>query len=838
MLRTTLFLFVILLGGFSPAAAQTPEQYNSADLHAAIAKLQVLGSALYIAAHPDDENTSMISWLSNERKVRTAYLSLTRGDGGQNLIGPEIQELLGVIRTQELLAARRIDGGEQFFSRANDFGYSKHPDETLKLWNEQEVLADAVWNIRKFRPDVIINRFDHESAGRTHGHHTSSAIISYQAFDLAGDPNAFPEQLKYVDVWQPKRLFLNTSWWFYGSREAFAEADKSNWSVVDVGVFYPWIGKSNTEIAAASRSMHKCQGMGRTPRRGSDMEYLDFLKGEEPTNQDDPFSGIPTDWSRVKGGAPIGKLLAEIEANFDYFKPYKSVPQLLKARKLIEGVEDAYWRKQKLKEIDEVIYGCLGLFLEASAESQTSTPGGSVVLNIEAVNRSPLKVTLEKVRYQPMKRDSILQYELLPNENLEFIAAYTIPEGHEYTSPYWLNKTGELGMYRVDDQMLRGLPETPRDIAVDFFLNIEGTKVRFSKTVAYKRTDPVEGEVYNPFEVLPEAFVSIADPVYVFGSDSPKPVNVVVRAGKDGLKGEVKIQVPEGWRTAPASFPVELEKKGAEQHFSFELYPPKGASEGDLKAVITADGQSYDRALISIEYDHIPTQSVLMPATARAVKVDLKKEGNRIAYIMGAGDDIPGSLQQIGYQVDVLEADQLSLEKLKSYDALIMGIRVYNTVDRIEFKHPMFLEYVEQGGTMIVQYNTAHRLKVPGEEIGPYPLVLSRERVSVEEAEVRFLAPDHPVLNYPNKITLADFDGWIQERGLYFPNEWDEQYTPILSSNDPGEPARDGGLLVAPFGEGFYIYTGYSWFRELPAGVPGAYRLFTNLISLGQTEKP
>jgi LmbE family N-acetylglucosaminyl deacetylase len=833
MLRTLLctILLTLVLG---TGNAQAPERYTSSDIQAAITKLQVLGSALFVAAHPDDENTRMISWLSNQRQVRTAYLSMTRGDGGQNLIGPEVRELLGAIRTQELLAARQIDGGEQFFSRAVDFGYSKHPDETLEIWNEEAVLADAVWTIRKFRPDVIINRFDHNSAGRTHGHHTSSAIISYRAFQLAGDPDAFPEQLEFVEPWQPTRLFLNTSWWFYGSREAFDEADKSSMVVVDVGVYYPWIGKSNTEIASESRSMHKCQGMGNTLRRGSQLEYLEFLLGDKPTDQEDPFSGIPTGWDRLRGGAPIGQLLAEIEAEFDPFQPQASVPKLLEARNLITAIRDQHWRTIKLQEIDEVIYACLGLYLEVIATERTVTPGQEVVLEVEAVNRSPREVLLRDIIYHPMERDSVISQQLLPNEKLTFSTVFPVPADFAYTSPYWLEEEGTLGMYRVDDQEVRGLPETPRKIAATFVLEVDGTTLRYRKEVVYKETDPVEGETYSPFEVLPRSFVSIADPVYVFGDNEAKPVTVKVRAGTNNLSGTLHLDIPRGWRVEPASFPVELARKGEEATFTFSLRPPGGGDEGDIQARLESDGQSFSKSLISIEYEHIPTQSVLLPARSRAVRVDLQKAGDRVAYIMGAGDEIPTSLEQVGYTVDILDPEQVTLELLRTYDALILGIRAYNTVDRIEFLQPLFMRYVEGGGTMIVQFNTAHRLRVPADEIGPYPFRLSRDRVSVEEAEVRLLAKKHSVLNYPNKITEEDFDGWIQERGLYFPDQWNEEYTAVLSSNDPGETPKDGGLLVAEFGSGYFIYTGYAWFRELPAGVPGAYRVFTNLISIGK----
>jgi len=347
-------IFIFLISCFSfliSTNAQAPVQPTSADLYEQIQKMQVLGSVLYVAAHPDDENTRMISYLANEKKVNTAYLSLTRGDGGQNLIGPEIRDLLGVIRTQELLKARSVDGGQQFFSRANDFGYSKNPEETLKIWDEEEVMADVVWAIRKFQPDVIINRFDHSGNRRTHGHHTSSAVLSHKAFDLVGNKEVYPEQLEHVNTWQPKRLFFNTSWWFFGSREKFAKADKSDMLSVDVGVYYPMKGKSNNEIAAESRSMHKCQGFGSTGKRGSEQEYLKLLKGEMPKDKSSIFEGINTTWTRVKGGESIGQVIGNVDAEFKHENPAASIPQLMAAYQMIQGLPDGYWKSVKLKDI-------------------------------------------------------------------------------------------------------------------------------------------------------------------------------------------------------------------------------------------------------------------------------------------------------------------------------------------------------------------------------------------------------------------------------------------------------------------------------------------------------
>ena len=817
---------------FGGLMAQKPATTTAADIHDDIKRLNVLASALFVAAHPDDENTRMISWLSNKMRARTAYLSLTRGDGGQNLIGTELAELLGVMRTQELLMARSIDGGQQFFTRATDFGYSKHPDETLKIWNKDAVLSDVVWTIRNFQPDIIINRFDHKSAGKTHGHHTSSAVLSYEAFDLVGDANAYPDQLKHVKPWQPSRLFFNTSWWFYGSRENFAKADKSKLVSVDIGAFYPLKGKSNNEIAAESRSMHKCQGMGSTPSRGSMQEYLEFLKGDQPVDKENPFAGINTTWSRLKGGAAIGKLIESIGENFDYENPQNSVPDLVKAYTMAEALPDSYWKKVKLEDIQSVIYDCLGIFLDATASDFSATPGESTELKIEAITRTGNNIVLKSIDYLPLGIDTMINETMASNERIVFNKEITFPKNLNFTNPYWLTEKGSYGMYKVTDRTLIGQAETPRDLQVRFNFEINKRPFSFYRDIAYKKTDPVKGEVYRPFEITPPVFTNLINKVIVFPNQEGRSVEVLVKAGQANLKGSLKLAHPNGWRIEPASIDFDLSQKGEEETFSFTLFPPEGQDVGLVSPIAMVNGKSYTKGINVIDYDHIPVQTVFQNEEAKVVKIDLKKAGDRIGYIMGAGDKIPESLEQIGYRVDLLEDKDIRVDNLKKYDAVIVGIRAYNTNERIKFQQPKLMEYVENGGTVIVQYNTAHRLKT--KDLGPFPLKLSRKRVSKEEAEVRIIKPDHSVINYPNKITSADFEGWVQERGLYFPTEWDDRYEAILSSNDPGEPANDGGLLVAKHGTGHFVYSGYSWFRELPAGVPGAYRLFTNLISIGK----
>jgi len=830
-------LFSIILISITSGKAQAPERYTSGEIFAKIQKLNVLGSAMYLAAHPDDENTTMISYLANARHINTAYLSLTRGDGGQNLIGPELKELLGVIRTQELLAARRIDNGQQFFSRANDFGYSKSPLETFDIWNKEAVLSDIVWTIRKFKPDIIINRFNHDLESRTHGHHTASAVLSYEAFEKYNDPKVFPEQLQYVEPWQPSRLFFNTSWWFYGSREKFEEADKSDMVNFDVGTYFPMIGKSNTEISAESRSQHKCQGMGRFGTRGASEEYLQLLKGEKLINNKDPFEGINITWTRIKGGAPIGEILAGVEKNFKPTNPVASIPELLNAFSQLKKLPEGHWRNLKLEELKEVISACLGFFTEATTNDNIFTPGDELSVNIEMINRSTANVLLQNIKFHPSGNlDTIFNTLLMPNKDLTYTTKFSIPKDMDYTNPYWLNDESTFGMYKVTDQLMRGLPESNRSILMEYTLIVEGVSINYITDVVFKKRDPVKAEVYKPVELIPPVSADIIDEVFVFGDSNAKPVTVLVKALKENLSGSVSLQVPKGWKVMPERVEFNLVLKGAEQAIEFSVSPPERQDEAKIKAAVTVNGKSYDQSMYVIDYDHIPTQTVLQKANAKVVKIDLKKAGSKIAYIMGAGDAIPACLEQIGYEVDILEDHEIKSNVLRNYDALILGIRAYNTVDRLKFHKETFMNYIKEGGNMIVQYNTSRGIN--GADIAPYPLKLSRDRVSVEEAEVRILAKEHPVINFPNKISAKDFEGWIQERGLYFPNEWDEKYTPILSSNDPGETPKDGGLLVAEYGEGHYIYTGYSWFRELPAGVPGAYRLFTNLISIGKDTRP
>lgn len=827
-LLTALFLFSISVhSGY----AQPNTYYNSSDIHQSIKKLNILGSVLYIAAHPDDENTRLITYFAKEKLYQTGYLSLTRGDGGQNLIGTELNELLGIIRTQELLEARKIDGGKQFFSRANDFGFSKNPDETFRIWDREKVLADMVWVIRNFKPDVMITRFNTEP-GRTHGHHTASAILAEEAFVAAADPTRFPEQLKYTTVWQSKRLLWNTNSWFFADPKEFKTDTLLK---IDVGAYNQLLGKSYTEIAAESRSMHKSQGFGASGARGSSLEYLQHTKGAKATK--DIFEDIDLTWSRIEGGIKINAQLNKVYQSYNPQNPSASIDGLLEARTSMQNLPSTYWKEVKLKEIDEVIKSCLGLWTEVVATDYSNFPGGQVKINMEIINRSAVATELKKINCMVCSKDTTINQSLKENISFTKTTSFTLPSKINYTQPYWLTMPKTVGMFNVEEQQLIGLPENPPAVMFDIVLEVKGQTLTFQTPLVYKKTDPVKGEQYRPFEITPKLFINSSEELLMFADEKPKNLSVKVIAGSDNVSGNLTISLPNGWRAEPVSIPYSLISKGSEQSYSFKIFPSAKPMEGEVK-IFTGENGSLNKGIITISYDHIPTQTLFPETSVKVVKLDLKKKGEKIGYIMGAGDEVPKALGQIGYKVFVLKEEAVTTESLKGMDAVVIGIRAFNTLERMKYFHTTLLNYAKNGGTLIVQYNTLPPRFIGGklmtDSIGPYPFKLSNERVTMEDAPVKILNPNHPLLNTPNKITEKDFDGWVQERGLYFPNEWSKNYETIISFNDPGETPKDSGILYAKYGKGVFIYTSLSWFRELPAGVPGAYRLFVNLISAGK----
>ncbi|MQP25841.1 LmbE family protein [Flavobacterium sp. LMO8] len=808
---TSIFIFFISIIAF----AQAPQKLNSVEIYEQVQKLNFLGKVLYVAAHPDDENTKLITYFSNHYHAQTAYLSLTRGDGGQNLIGTELREKLGAIRTQELLAARRIDGGEQFFSRANDFGFSKEPNETFAIWNKNEVMEDVIQVIETFRPDIIVNRFSHNTPGTTHGHHTASAMLSLEAYDL----------VKH----QPKRIFFNTSWWFYGSQEAFDAADKSKLLAINSNVYYPLKGKSNNEIAALSRSQHKCQGFGTLGSRGDETEYLELLKGDLPSNTN-LFEAIDTSWNRVKGGNEIGKILYEIEKNFNFGNPSVHIPNLIKAYDLIQKLEDSHWKDIKSKQIIKIIEACSGLFMEAVADTETTTKDSNFNINIEVINRSQSNAKLISVKalQLPIETKNAV---LKNNEKTSFqLKNVVIGESVDYSNLFWLKEQQTEGMYRVSDKSIRILPEVSSNFPVVFTIEIEGKTIEFVKNICYKFNNPDDGETYVPFTVLPDVTTKIEPEVIIFNGTQSKEITVSLKAHKANAKGVLSLNIPTDWKVNPKEIPFEITTKNEEKKFTFTLYPTKPEIATKLSAKAQIGNQTFDNKLITIQYPHIPKQTILVHSESKLVKLDIEIKGKNIGYIMGAGDEVNKNLENLGFKVSTINPNEISIEKLQQFDAVILGIRAFNVVDELKYKNKILFQYVEKGGNLIIQYNTTNNLVT--KEIAPFNLELSRDRVTDENAKVIFLTPNHKVLNQPNKITEKDFIGWVQEQGLYYPNKWSSEFIPILASNDEGESSKTGGLVIAKFGKGNYIYTGLSFFRELPEGVSGAYRLLANLIAL------
>ncbi len=824
-MRIALSLLLFCLWLTSDAQYHQP---SAAEIKLKLKKLNFLGSVLYVAAHPDDENTRAITYLANDKLAATAYLSMTRGDGGQNLIGTEIGELLGLIRTQELLGARRIDGGQQFFTRAIDFGFSKNYQETLKIWNKDEILSDVVRVIRQFQPDVILTRFPpDERAG--HGHHTASAILAQEAFDVSNNATTFPDQVKTFGTWQVSALYTNTGRWWNQTIDENTPGILS----MNVGTYNTLLGKSYTEIAADSRTQHKSQGFGSAGRRGDALEFFEYVKGNKADK--DIFEKVNTTWTRVKGGEKIQPLIQRIIQEYNEENPSASVAQLLEIRKQISALDQSVWKVRKLQEVEQLIRDCTGLFIEVTASEFMASPQQKVNLTIEVINRSEISLSLNNISSKSLSLDSSFSLALKNNNPITIKTSKNIQASQEYSSPYWLKEPHATGLFTVLDKPLIGKPENDPAISVKASVSVLGETIMVLVPVIYKWTDPVKGELMRPFEIVPPVFVNFPQSVFLFRDQSPQPINILIKsASLQKINGTLKLQLPPGWAADPPAITFELNKINEEQTLSFKVTGGKEEFDGVIRAVAEIDGKIYSHAVKQIQYDHIPGQTLLPAAKARALRINIKKEGAVIGYIKGAGDNIPASLRNLGYEVWEMKNEEVNAAKLKKVDAVVLGIRTLNTNDRIRFIMPSLFDYVKEGGTLVVQYNTNGDLEIDADKFSPFPITLSRDRVTQEDSEVRILKPDHIALNYPNKITAKDFDDWVQERGLYFPSAWSESFDALLSMNDKGEPARNGSLLIAKYGAGHYVYTGLSFFRELPDGVSGAYKLFANLVSLSK----
>lgn len=819
-----------------PVATRTA---TSSEIQLKLKHLNVLGSVLYIAAHPDDENTRMLATLALEKGYETSYLSLTRGDGGQNLIGSEQGVELGLIRTQELLAARHLDGAHQYFSSAYDFGFSKNPEETFTIWDREKVLGEVVWVIRTLKPDVIITRFNPEPSN-THGHHTASAQLALEAFSAAADPNKYPEQLRYTEVWQAKRILWNTSWFFYGTRDF----DKTGLLKMDVGAYLPQLGQSVGERAGESRSQHRSQGFGSARQRGEEPEYLKPLAGEPATT--DIMDGVSTGWKRVKGSETVEKLVQQAIAEYQTDKPEASLPLLLNIRKELKKLGSSYWRDLKLRETEYLITQCAGFFGEALLPTATVILGDSLKLKVEMLVRNPYPVKLGRVfvATEPLTVDKILE----TNKTNSMVWAAPTPGHLVHTQPFWLRNPKSKGMFNAGNPQsaVRAFDENPIPVFAELYFGTDTDPLTVKIPTVYKYTEPDRGELFSYPELVPEFSVNLTDPVLVLKpGETRKATFKVIHHSKKSTgevrlvfrtEGDLKTDVPYvavgnglyGFVVKPETL-VEVNVTAGPlggtlyPKVEWESFAPSPFREGGARF----DSQS-DRSFRRISYTHIPNLVLQPTAELRVQTVPVKTSPLRIGYVKGAGDEVPGVLRQLGYTVDEVSDAQLSADYLKKYDVVLMGIRAYNTRDALAQKNGELLAYVQNGGRLVVQYNTTGELVTPN--IGPYPFKITRNRITVEETPLTVLDPAHPLFNTPNKITTTDFDGWVQERGLYFVGDADKAYTKLLKGQDPKEAESDGLLLYAQYGKGQFVYTGLSFFRQLPAGNPGAIRLFVNLL--------
>ena len=830
-----LSVYALLLGLPTIAWGQR-DLSGAAQARLALDRLSRVGTVLMIAAHPDDENTAVLAYFARGRNLETGYLSLTRGEGGQNLIGSEQGDKLGVIRTQELLAARRIDGAQQFFSRAIDFGFTKTATETLGKWGRERTLGDVVWTIRRFRPDVIILRFS-GTPRDGHGQHQTSAIIGKEAFTAAADPTRFPEQLKWVQPWQAKRLLWNV---FAFTREQETELQKMQGRVtVDTGDYDPLLGHSYGEIAGMSRSQHRSQAMGSPERRGSMKADFVLVAGDAPKN--DPFDGIDVTWNRLPGGAAVAAQIEQARREFSDDRPERALPALLRARPLIAAINDPYARK-KLADLDETIALCAGLWLDAVADRPTLVPGSTAKLSLTSIGRLKVNARLKSVSFggtAVAHPDAVIVDAALPlNEPLTRDVNWTVAAAQSYTQPYWLAEPKQGDNYGVSDQQLIGFAENPPLLTATFELDVEGTNIRVTRTVDHRFVDRVRGELTRPLAIVPPVSLSAPETAIVFGDDKPKRIEIPVKANGDRRTGQLSLVAPDGWKVSPASQSFNL-GSGEQSVAVFDVTPPAANSIVHLRAVAKLGDQQVASGVDVIDYTHIPVQTLFPPAEPKVVRSSIRTLAHRIGYVMGAGDEVPQALKQIGCDVTLLSEEDVARGDLSHFDAVVTGVRAWNTRADLRANRQRFFDYVSQGGTMVVQYNVREGGFMGGDPrlldiIGPYPIKISADRVTVEDAPVTFPTPASPFLEYPNRLVKEDFDGWVQERGLYFANEWDNHYVSLLESHDPGEKPLPGGTLYTPYGKGAYIFTAYSWFRELPAGVPGAYRIFANFLSAGK----
>jgi LmbE family N-acetylglucosaminyl deacetylase len=803
--------------------------------------LRTVATVLHIGAHPDDENTELITYLARGRGVRAAYLSLTRGDGGQNELGRDFDEKLGLLRTHELLAARQLDTGRQFFTRAIDFGYSKTPAETLAFWDREQVLGDVVRVIRQFRPDVIVTRFPIPPGSGGHGHHTASGMLAVEAFKLAGDPKAYPEQLAQgLTPWQPTRVLWNV-FRFGAGANAPLPLDGPTFSQ-DIAGTDATSGQEFGQIAALSRSQHKTQGLGGfalRPRTGPNGQTFLLLAGTPATN--DLLDGIDMTWKRYPGGAEIDTALEQIIAGFKADDPGAAAPALLELRAKLAALPRDPVIDDKRAQLDRILVSCLGITVETTVAQAEFTPGEPLDIRYRLIFPQTWQprshgIEIKHVDSRATGADLVRQPGVVATNSGLWLVTESLrgvlPLNTPVNQPYWLREPSAAGIARVSDPQLIGRPANPPVVSVTHVFKIGAQQLEITDEPVCVTRDE-QGEHRRPLDVIPPVSLTFGSDIFYVAPGASKEVTVEISAARPG-SGTLRLKTPAGWQVAPAAQPFAFERAGEKSTFTFTLTSPSTGGAGELAAEAELGGRVYSNKRIELRYAHLPPLLLQPPAHVRIASFDLAIRGKTIGYLPGAGDYVAECLEQMGYTVRRLTDADLTPEKLAGLDAVVIGVRAFN--ERTELKDHLagLFAWVEQGGTVIAQYNRPNGLAAP--TLAPYALSIEGPapalRVTDERAAVTALA-EHPALMAPNRIGATDWDGWVQERGAYFPSKWDEAHvTPLLAMSDAGEAPLKSSLLVARHGKGHYVYTGLAFFRQLPAGVPGAWRLFANLVSL------
>lgn len=819
-MKKTLYTVILFLVPFLSVSQQL-RPASSAQIYHELNQLKHLTSVLYLAAHPDDENTRMLGWLVNEKHIPTAYLSITRGDGGQNILGPHLGPALGLIRTHELLEARKLDGGAgQYFTRAVDFGFSKTTGETFKHWDEKTLTGDVIWVMRRFRPDVVICRFPPtEQAG--HGQHSASAVLAHKAFLVAGSSDAYKEQFQYLQPWQPKRILFNA--YRFGDRNTTNDKQFK----LEVGQYNSLLGMGYGELAGISRSIHRSQGAGTRSVPGMQTEYLQLVDGAPFDSS--MFDGIDITWGRV-GRKDIGEKVEAIIRSYDFTHPEKSLPALLALYKDVKSMDENDWKGRKLQELKDLILHTSGFMMEIVTDKPEVTRSENVPFTINAISRSG-NVKVKLLDIECLASDTVCHLFMPGDELVTFKRNIRIPENMPYTEPYWLSQPQkDDAHYAIPQQEYLGVPNTPNQLVAATRVQVGDEVFLVEVPLSYKTLDATHGDVVEQLRVVPQVLLQFTEDMVTTAADGSirgnlrldiatplREAKLVVFNGS--VADTILIDIPAaGTVELPVTFPAE---KLRGRDLPKELY-----------ASLISGKYVFDKQQHTIKYEHLPTLQYYTPAAVKIVPQNWQAKQIKLAYIEGAGDDVAEVLRFAGVQVDILKEADINSGSLSQYDAVMTGVRAVNVNENAETWMPELLRYVQNGGTLVMQYNTNQRLETP--DLGPYPFKLGRSRVTEEDAKVEILAKDHRLLTYPNVIKAADFEGWVQERGLYFADSWDEHYTPLFSMNDAGEQPLKGSTLYTQYGKGHYIYTSLAFFRQLPAGNVGAIRLLLNFISVGK----